>query len=299
MHCQSIELRGQSRRGTPLVILFACLGALAGCAGSHESGSPPATASTEPEPNSVLEKDRQMAFSRESPAPTPEQSATPQTASSSPGVPPNVQPTRAESHTPSASENTQQAGSAEPMPPADPATAKQDQRVIDKTAATSERLADQTAAHTKNARDRSAVPAGTPKSADTKSADTKSADNKSADNKSADNKPAQPSAANAPNDQHASDNTARNKRDRDDATLTPPDQSNAAGDRDLTAKIRRAVMDADGLSFTARNVKIITTDGKVTLRGPVKTPAEKSRVEEVARKAAGTTPVVSQLEIEH
>jgi hypothetical protein len=193
-------------------------------------------------------------------------------------VSPAVQPTRAEAHTPLASESTAQPASAEPMPPADAATMKHDQRVIDNTAATSERLANQTASHTKNARDTAAVPAGTPKSAE--------------------NKPSQPAADNAPKDQHASDNTARNKRDRNDATLTPPDQSNASGDIDLTAKIRRAVMDADGLSFTARNVKIITTDGQVTLRGPVKTAAEKSRIEEVARKAAGSTRIVSQLEIE-
>jgi hyperosmotically inducible protein len=293
MHSQSIEHRGHSRRGTPLVMLLACLGALAGCAGTSQSSAPPATASTEPEPNSVLEKDRQMAFSRESPAPTPEQSATQQTASASPGVSPAVQPTRAESHTPLASETTAQPAGTEPLPPADPATAKQDQKVIDNTAATSARLANQTAAHTKNARDTTAVPAGTPKSAD-----TKSADHKPSDTKSADNKPAQPPADKAPNDQHASDNTARNKRDRNDATVTPPDQSNESSDLELTAKIRRAVMDADGLSFTARNVKIIATGGQVTLRGPVKTPAEKSRVEDVARKAAGAARVVSQLEVE-
>jgi hypothetical protein len=180
MHSQSIELRGHSRRGTPLVMLLACLGALAGCAGSHQA---PATASSEPEPNSVLEKDRQMAFSRESPAPTPEHPAAPPTAAGSPGVSGTVQPTRAESHTPVVSENAAQPAVIEQPPPADPATAKQDQKVIDHTAATSERLANQTAAHTKNARDRTAVPAGTPKAAD-----------KAADNKSADNKPSQPSA---------------------------------------------------------------------------------------------------------
>jgi hypothetical protein len=263
-------------------MLLACIGALAGCAGSHATEPAPATAATEPEPNSVVEKDRQMAFSRESPAPTTtEKSSAPQSAatSSSPGVSPDVQPTRAESHTPLASEQVEPPASMEPTPPADPALMKQDQRAIDKAAAKSERLANQTASHTKNARNTAEVPAGMPKSADN-------------------NKPSQPTADNASKDQHASDNTARNKRDRDDATLAPTDQSNASGDVDLTAKIRRAVMDADGLSFTARNVKIITTEGQVTLRGPVKTAAEKSRIEEVARKAAGSARVISQLEIE-
>jgi osmotically-inducible protein OsmY len=152
---------------------------------------------------------------------------------------------------------------------------KEDHRVIDQTAATSERLADKTAAQTPNARDHATPPAGIPKS--TESADT-------------DQSNAEP--------QRSADNTAKNERDRDDATLTPTDQSNAPNDLELSAKIRRAIVGADGLSFTARNVKIITENGHVTLRGPVANAAEKSRVEETARRAAGSARVVSQLEIE-
>jgi hypothetical protein len=165
---------------------------------------------------------------------------------------------------------------------------KQDQKVIDKTAATSERLADHTAAQTKNARDRTAVPAGTPKSTGTADKTPTATNNPSADNTD---------KANA-SDKHAADNTARNKRDQDAKALTPVDQSNAPSDLQLTAAVRRAIVGAEGLSFTAKNVKIIAADGRVTLRGPVKSAAEKSRVEQVARQAAGAAPVASQLEIE-
>ncbi|HET6339399.1 MAG TPA: BON domain-containing protein [Polyangiales bacterium] len=293
MHIESGEHHGHTNhRGTRLVVLLACIGGLAGCAGSSQSSAPPATAQTEPEPNSVLEKDRQMAFSRESPAPDPENTpSNPQGAAAmpTPGVSPTLQPTRAESHTPTTSEDTSGLGqNAEGMPPADPAMLKQDQKAIDKAAATSERLADHTAAQTKNARDRTAVPAGTPKSTGTADK-TPTADKAPAADKT--------DKANA-SDKHAADNTARNKRDQNDKSLTPIDQSNESSDLQLTAAVRRAIVGADGLSFTAKNVKIISTDGQVTLRGPVKSAAEKSQVEQVARQAAGAAPVVSKLEIE-
>jgi osmotically-inducible protein OsmY len=98
-------------------------------------------------------------------------------------------------------------------------------------------------------------------------------------------------------DRRDADNTDRNERDRNDATLTPMDQSNSSSDVDLTANIRKAVVGDDTLSFNAKNVKIIADGGKVTLRGPVKSAAEKARIEAHANKfAAGR--VTSQLEIE-
>src|ERR1041385_8893131 len=65
------------------------------------------------------------------------------------------------------------------------------------------------------------------------------------------------------------DNTAVNARDRDDNTLTPGDQGTSEADREVTRNIRRALMKNDQLSTTAKNIKIITVNGKVTLRGPV------------------------------
>ena len=94
------------------------------------------------------------------------------------------------------------------------------------------------------------------------------------------------------------DNTARNVRDRDDRTATPMDQGGSEGDRTITAEIRKQITDNDGLSTNAKNVKIITQDGVVTLRGPVKNAQEKTTVAGIARKAAGVKRVDDQLEVE-
>jgi hyperosmotically inducible periplasmic protein len=99
-------------------------------------------------------------------------------------------------------------------------------------------------------------------------------------------------------EQPDADNTGKNVRDREDKTLTPMDQGGSAQDRELTAAIRKAIVDDDSLSTNAHNVKIITVDGVVTLRGPVKTPAEKATVAALAQKAKGVKRVDNQLEVE-
>ena len=101
----------------------------------------------------------------------------------------------------------------------------------------------------------------------------------------------------APPAQTAPDNTGRNVRDRGGATLTPGDQSETEADRTLTQRIRQAVVADDALSTTAKNVKIITVNGVVTLRGPVKTMAEKRTLEATAQQLAGAAKVDSQLEL--
>ena len=90
-------------------------------------------------------------------------------------------------------------------------------------------------------------------------------------------------------------NTKINDRDRHGA-LTPMNQGGGA-DRDITAAIRRAVVADKGLSFNAKNVKIITVGGKVTLRGPVKSDDEKASIEAKAKAATGVTEVDNQLEV--
>jgi hyperosmotically inducible periplasmic protein len=74
------------------------------------------------------------------------------------------------------------------------------------------------------------------------------------------------------------------------------DQGNSEIDIDMTQRIRRAVMDAD-LSFTAKNVKIITRDGHVVLRGPVNSAAEKDAIFKLATSNAGAGHVTNQLEV--
>ncbi|QDU98163.1 BON domain-containing protein [Lignipirellula cremea] len=101
--------------------------------------------------------------------------------------------------------------------------------------------------------------------------------------------------ANKPADR---DNTAVNERDADGDNATPFDQSNDQADIDLVAKIRANVLEIDDLSTNGRNVKIITNDGNVVLRGPVATAAERTAIEQVAKDAAGADKVTSQLEVE-
>ena len=93
------------------------------------------------------------------------------------------------------------------------------------------------------------------------------------------------------------DNTDKNDRDRDPAALTPGDQGENEADRTITQKIRQAVVANDTLSMNAKNVKIITNDGTVTLRGPVKSEKEKSDIEAKAKQVAGVKRVDNQLEV--
>ena len=91
-------------------------------------------------------------------------------------------------------------------------------------------------------------------------------------------------------------NTAVNVRDRDSTTKTPLDQNENKADIAITADIRKQVVDTE-MSIKGQNVKIITQDGKVTLRGPVETAAEKTRIEEIARAVAGDKNIDNQLEV--
>jgi osmotically-inducible protein OsmY len=93
------------------------------------------------------------------------------------------------------------------------------------------------------------------------------------------------------------DNSGRNVRDRDDQTKTSGDQSENEADRTITQNIRQAVTADDSLSTNAKNVKIITNDGVVTLRGPVKTEKEKAQIESKAKQVVGVKRVDNQLEI--
>ena len=93
------------------------------------------------------------------------------------------------------------------------------------------------------------------------------------------------------------DNTGINKVDRDPNTVTPPDQKENAADVKITADIRRAVMDDNSLSTNAHNVKIVTSNGMVTLRGVVDSAGEKDSVGTKAKSVPGVSSVDNQLEI--
>jgi hyperosmotically inducible periplasmic protein len=95
----------------------------------------------------------------------------------------------------------------------------------------------------------------------------------------------------------AADNTAKNERDASGETQTSGDQSNSPEDIKITADIRRAVVAEKSLSMTAKNVKIITANGMVTLRGPVNSAEEKALIAKLAHSAAGQAKIDNQLEV--
>lgn len=92
-------------------------------------------------------------------------------------------------------------------------------------------------------------------------------------------------------------NTGVNVRDRNSSTKTSVDQNENQKDIDITAKIRKQVVGTK-MSTNAKNVKIITQAGQVTLRGPVNSADEKTQIEKLAQKVAGPKNVSNQLEVQ-
>lgn len=83
------------------------------------------------------------------------------------------------------------------------------------------------------------------------------------------------------------DNTKVNKRDREPGAVTAGQQKLNPADRTLTKKIRQAVIADKSLSTYAHNIKIVSQDGTVTLKGPVHSEAEKTTIEAMAAEIAG------------
>jgi len=103
---------------------------------------------------------------------------------------------------------------------------------------------------------------------------------------------------NPQSDQPKPDNTKVNKRDKNHGEATADNQKMNAADRTLTAKIRKSVMADKSLSTYAHNVKIISQDGTVTLKGPVKTDDEvKTLVAKATEVAGSPDKVVNQLTV--
>lgn len=105
--------------------------------------------------------------------------------------------------------------------------------------------------------------------------------------------------AQQPADQDAApaDNTKVNQRDKNVNEPTADQQKNNLSDRDITQQIRRAIMKDKSLSTYAHNVKIITQNGQVTLKGPVRSDDEKRAIEGKATEIAGENKVTSELDI--
>ena len=105
-------------------------------------------------------------------------------------------------------------------------------------------------------------------------------------------------AAMAGDDKTKPDNSAINERDRSGETETSGDQSNSSADLKITQAIRQALVKDSELSMTAKNIKVITNNGQVTLRGPVKNAQEKAKIDQLAKSAAGGAQIDNQVDVE-
>ncbi len=93
------------------------------------------------------------------------------------------------------------------------------------------------------------------------------------------------------------DNTKVNKRDRNTGAVTADQQKNNASDRDTTQKIRRAIVKDKSLSSYGHNVKVVSQNGMVTLKGPVHSEEEKRNIESKAAEVAGADHVRSEISV--
>jgi osmotically-inducible protein OsmY len=96
----------------------------------------------------------------------------------------------------------------------------------------------------------------------------------------------------------AADNTKVNARDRNASESTADQQKDNRSDREITRQIRQAIMKDKALSSYAHNVKVITQNGMVTLKGPVRSETEKKAVEAKAAEVADENKVTSQLDVQ-
>jgi hyperosmotically inducible protein len=95
----------------------------------------------------------------------------------------------------------------------------------------------------------------------------------------------------------AADNTKTNQRDRSASEPTAVQQKENRSDRDITQQIRQSIMKDKSLSTYAHNIKIVTQNGQVTLKGPVRSEDEKRAVESKAAEVAGQDKISSELDI--
>lgn len=95
----------------------------------------------------------------------------------------------------------------------------------------------------------------------------------------------------------ATDTGTSSSQTTPERSMTAEDQGNSPTDRALTSRIRVALVENDHLSVSGKNVKIITRDGKVTLRGEVANEAERAAIKAAAESVAGKENVSDYLEI--
>lgn len=94
------------------------------------------------------------------------------------------------------------------------------------------------------------------------------------------------------------DNTKMNQRDRNTNEATADQQKMNRSDRDITQQIRKSIASDKSLSTYGHNVKVITQNGMVTLKGPVRSEEEKKAVEEKAAEVAGADKVTNEIDVQ-
>lgn len=94
------------------------------------------------------------------------------------------------------------------------------------------------------------------------------------------------------------DNTRMNQGDQSQNAVTADQQKMNRSDRDITQQIRRSIEKDKSLSTYAHNVKVITQNGMVTLKGPVRSEDEKRAIEAKATEVAGADKVTNEIEVQ-
>jgi hyperosmotically inducible protein len=75
---------------------------------------------------------------------------------------------------------------------------------------------------------------------------------------------------------------------------TAENQGQTEKDTALTRTIRQRLVADDSLSINAHNVKVISEQGRIVLRVPVESAAEKAKIEQIAKSVAGKTAVANE-----
>jgi hyperosmotically inducible protein len=105
------------------------------------------------------------------------------------------------------------------------------------------------------------------------------------------------STAQEPSRVPQADDTKTNQRDRNTTEPTADQQKENRSDRDITQQVRKAIMADKALSTYGHNVKVITQNGMVTLKGPVRSEEEKKAIEAKAAEVAGADKITNEMDI--
>lgn len=99
------------------------------------------------------------------------------------------------------------------------------------------------------------------------------------------------------NPQVRGDNTKVNQRDQKAEEPTADQQKENSSDRELTKEIRKTLVGDKSLSTYAHNIKVVAENGKVTLKGPVRSQEEKATVLSKAAQVAGRDNINDEITV--